>query len=837
MKFKKLVLPVLCLIPVISTAAAPDGPKKETPYDKFIKTTQSSAEGEFVSLYQAKGNKLFMEFSRKNVGRRFLAGSTIKSVSNPTRVDIGYKYEDPLLLQLELEDSVVVLNKPNPAVSVRSGDPRLLEATRTSYRPILFKRIPVKAFSADSSRFVFEITDLVNDLVNTGVVNATKDKSSYSIEAIKSFKDNASVTVKQNAEIKSKQGAISFLFGAVTVESTVSFLELPDERMKPRLLDSRVGVFPTFNTIGGANGTMKELDGDEDGMRDYLFASRWRLEPVDLAAWQRGEVVPVKKPIVWYVDSTFPASWVPSIKKGVLAWNAAFERIGLKDVMQVRDFPTPEEDPEFDPDNLKYSCIRYVVRPVANAMGPSWKDPLTGEILNASVLVYNDVIRLINNWRFVLTAQVDERVRARRMPQDVIDESMVYVISHEIGHTLGLMHNMGASSAYPVEKLRDPGFTAEYGTTPSIMDYARFNYVAQPSDKGVRLTPPDLGVYDKYAIEWLYKPVPGAKDMWEESAIAERLVDAHAGDPMYRYGPQQSATFYDPSARTEDLGDDPIKASEYGIANLKYILPNISAWITDDPDRRHRTQLYNQLVNQYLRYLNNVLNQVGGIYLNEVKDGTEGEPVKAVPKDVQKASLQWVLDQVKTCGEWLNAPELTDRFTLHADISNSVASNIARSIMAGIASDVVISAHVAKDGGYSVAEFYDDLYRQIFASSIHRKALTSEEKMLQREVIGSAMKNIPDNPGTKKLSEGEEDLTVSNTCGYASGLPELGFGESRGYGQLPAGTTFIDESPAYRLQFLTRINDLAKSRQKSAPEADRAHYAYLYKVTAEMLAK
>jgi len=212
MKFKKLVLPVLCLIPVFSAAAAPDVPKKENPYDKFIKTTQSSAEGEFVSLYQAKGNKLFMEFSRKNVGRRFLAGSTIKSVSNPTRVDIGYKYEDPLLLQLELEDSVVVLNKPNPAVSVRSGDPRLLEATRTSYRPILFKRIPVKAFSADSSRFVFEITDLVNDLVNTGVVNATKDKSSYSIEAIKSFKDNASVTVKQNAEIKSKQGAISFLF-------------------------------------------------------------------------------------------------------------------------------------------------------------------------------------------------------------------------------------------------------------------------------------------------------------------------------------------------------------------------------------------------------------------------------------------------------------------------------------------------------------------------------------------------------------------------------------------------------------------------------------------------
>ncbi|MBO6161237.1 MAG: zinc-dependent metalloprotease [Bacteroidales bacterium] len=847
--------------------------KKETSYEKFFKNVTDSTKGAFVSFYKAKGNKVYMEFSRKNVGRRFLAGSTIKSVSSPMRVDIGYKYEDPMMLQIELEDSIVVLNKPNAGVTVTNGDPRLEAAAKTNFTPILYKRIPVKAFTPDSSSFIFDITEMLKDIVNRGVVNPPKDKSAYSVGAMRCFDDNASIDVKQNAEIKIRAGIFTLLAGEVTVQSTASFLLLPEEKMAPRVRDSRIGVFATRNKLGG-NVAMYDLSADEDGMKPFALANRWKLEPTDLAAWQRGEKVTVKKPIVWYVDNTFPAAWVPSIKKGVLAWNAAFEKIGLKDVMQVRDFPTPEEDPEFDPDNLKYSCIRFVASPTANAMGPSWVDPTTGEILNASVLVYNDILRLLNNWRFVLTAQVDERVRARRMPQDVIDESMVYVISHEIGHTLGLMHNMGASAAYPVEKLRDPAFTAQNGTTPSIMDYARFNYVAQPEDKDVRLTPPDLGVYDLYAIEWLYKPVPDAKDMWEEAAVANRLIDAHAGDPLFRYGPQQSSTFYDPSARTEDLGDDPVKAGDYGIANLKYILPNINAWIEGDDDRSHRTQLYDQLVNQYLRYLNNVLNQVGGIYLNDVKDGTPGTPVQAVPKDVQKASLHWVMDQVRDCGNWINAPELTGSFELHTDLSNSIANNIARSLMAGIASDVVLSSHVSADGGYTPAEFYDDVFEEVFASSLKRKALTSEEKTFQRTVVTGLTKTSSSSALSLILSGGlrMDDLSAYPTLDeliltqavdrdmldrfgdrlreieayYGEGavgavltheglLRDDCFGESKGYYQRSVNTSAIDESAAYKLQLLRKINDLVKSRRKGGPAADRAHYDYLYSLTSAAL--
>lgn len=813
-----------------ATAAQKPAPKKkQTPYEKLMKEVADSACGGTFNLYRTSKDKIYMGFPRNMMGRRMLVGSTITATSNPAYLNVGYKYVKPTYFQIDLKDSLVVLSVPG--ANATSSDPGMQTALERSYIPKVLRRIAVQATSKDSSEVIFEVTPLINSVAPKGkdfsLTKAADEKSTW-FSDLKAFNDNASVKVHSNVDFTKTFLMLKGKVGSGSMAYTVSFMLLPENPMPARVQDSRIGVFP----VGPGEGSVKyNLTSAEDGFKGYVLASRWRLELSDTTAWKNGQKVTVRNPIVWYVDNSFPEAWKAPIKEGVLAWNRAFEAIGLKDVMQVRDFPTAEEDPQFDPDNLKYSCIRYVPDATMNAMGPSWVDPVTGEILNASVLVYNDVIKLINNWRFVQTAQVDEKVRAVKMPQDIIDESMVYVISHEIGHTLGLMHNMGASSAYPTDSLRNAAFTAKYGTTPSIMDYARFNYVAQPGDKGVRLVPPTLGVYDEYAIKWLYTPVPGAKDIWEEAEIAGKIIEAKAGDPLYRYGAQQMATSaaygsYDPSARTEDLGDDPIKSSDYGIRNLKYILPRMNEWIgADDEDFTHRGDLYTQLTNQYYRYIGNVMAQVGGIYLNNVKDGSAVKPSVPVARKVQRASLKWVVAQLRS-SSWINEPSVTSNLPLAAPQSNKICAAVAKSLASTVPTNVMLSSAVPGVAGpYTVKEYYDDLYAEVFASSIAGRRLASEEKTLQREVLTASSKDVKSvlSKSFAEETEADEHLGGQDWCGFE----DHSLGEGQSPFQKAVSVQTIDESDGCRIIFLNKVKALCLYRRSSAPSEDRAHYEYL----------
>ena len=812
-----------------SAAPKPAPKKKQTPYEKLMKEVADSAKSRTFNLYRTSKDKIYMGFPRNMMGRRMLVGSTITATSNPSYVNVGHKYVKPTYFQIDLKDSLVVLTVPG--TNATSSEPGMQTALERNYIPKVLRRIAVQATSKDSSEVIFDVTSLINSVApkgsNFSLTKAADEKSTW-FEDLKAFGDNASVKVRSNVDFTKTFLMLKGKVGSGSLAYTVSFLLLPEKQMPARVQDSRVGVFP----VGPGEGSVKyNLTSAEDGFKGYVLASRWRLELSDTTAWKNGQKVTVRNPIVWYVDNSFPEAWKTPIKEGVLAWNNAFEAIGLKDVMQVRDFPTAEEDPEFDPDNLKYSCIRYVPDATMNAMGPSWVDPVTGEILNASVLVYNDVIKLINNWRFVQTSQVDEKVRAVKMPQDIIDESLVYVISHEIGHTLGLMHNMGASSAYPTDSLRSASFTAKCGTTPSIMDYARFNYVAQPQDKGVRLVPPSLGVYDEYAIRWLYTPVPGAKDIWEEAAIAGKIIDEKAGDPLYRYGAQQittSATYgcYDPSARTEDLGDDPIKSSDYGVKNLKYILPRMNEWVgADDSDFTHRKDLYTQLANQYYRYIGNVLAQVGGIYLNNVKDGSSIKPSTPVSRKVQKASLKWVVSQLRS-SSWIDEADVTSNLPLAVPQSNKICAAVAKTLASTVPTNVMLASVVPGDAKpYTVKEYYDDLYAEVFASSIAGRKLTSAEKTLQREVLTASSKDVKSmlSKSFSEESEADEYAAEPMWCGF----DDVSLGEGNAPYQKSVSVQTIDESEGCRIVFLNKVKALASSRRSSAPAEDRPHYEYL----------
>ncbi|WP_303180360.1 zinc-dependent metalloprotease [uncultured Butyricimonas sp.] len=840
--------------------------KKKNKYETLMKSPGIvTAKGDFLTIHKV-GQKIYLEYPLKYVNREILVGGTVSATSEPSLLNVGYKYNDPKLYRVIKKDSAIVFNKPNLAATAGEDKPWVKKAMEKNYIDIPAKSFSIHSYNSDSSAVVIDVTSFIKEdkelapKVSGGMITSSPVSSKFSFEGIKAFEDNASVEVSQPVEayIATLFGKIDF--GQVSTRSVITFLLLPEAKMRPRIQDSRVGVFFTVNSASDRMQLpIRKISQQKDGFDTYILSNRWRLEPKDMEAWKRGELVEPVKPIVWYVDDVFPDEWKGPIKEGILIWNKAFEKIGFKNVMVAKDFP--KDDPNFDPDNLKYTCIRYCPNAVANAMGPSWVDPTTGEIINASVIVYNNIVELINNWRFVQTAQLDPRVRASKMPKDVLDESIVYVISHEIGHTLGLMHNMSASASIPVDSLRSASFTQKYGTTSSIMDYARFNYVAQPGDKGVKLTPPELGVYDYYVIKWLYSPVPEAKDMWEEAEITQKWLDEKAGDPLYRYGRQQLMFRIDPSALEEDLGDDPLKASTYGIKNLKYILSHLNEWIEDDVDYTHRMQLYKAIQSQYTRYLLNVLYQVGGVHLTQVKDGTAGAAVVSVPRAKQKEALAWVIKELRN-SDWINLPELINQTGLAVYPSAKIVAGISKAIVAK-GGHVILSSHVSKEKNpYTIGEFYDDLYAGVFAPTIQGRKLTAADRIIQENIfknMAAISTKYLSNKGIQSLNPSLAEIEAYELCPKGlmevlhshsqnieeefgmnvlapEGLPvQFGQGASPFQGEVEIDA--INNSFGYNQAMLKRVVTLLKGKLASANRDDRVHYEGLISVLEEMKKK
>lgn len=822
-----------------------DTVKKETDYDKLMKEKPQTWKG-FITVHKSK-EKLYFEVPKTILGRDMLLGSIVSEISDNYAATAGTQPFEPLHIKFEQLGQKVNIVKVTKDYITDSDNPAMKENIDRNSAGSVIKSFKVHSYNADSSAVVFEVTDFfVGDEKSMrpfspyGLYEMAGLKCTPIFQSDKSFLGECKA-FDRNVNIKSylsytmslnmRDGRSYVEDEPFTAQMTRSLILLDSIPYAPRRVDSRMAMFPTGKI---------RFNVEKQGSETVYFVNRWRMEPSDTAAYRSGKTVDPVKPIVFYIDPAFPAEWKDAIFQAVEMWQEPFEKIGFSNAILAKEYPT--DDPAFDPDNILYSCIRYNPLGFQNAMGPSWVDPRSGEIINASVYVYHDVVKLVNNWRYIQTAQTDESVRSGKLPKDVLDDAIRYVIGHEVGHCLGLMHNMSASAVIPVDSLRSPSFTRKYGTTTSIMDYARFNYVAQPGDKerGVRLTPPKFGVYDYFSIGWAYTPVFDVDGVDEEYEITSKWLTDAAADPVYRYGKQQFGGTIDPRSQSEDLGDDAMKASAYGISNLKYILANLNDWVEDDPDYQYRKDIYIGIIYQYITYIQHVFANVGGIYLNEKMDGDPVTAYECVPKEKQKEAFEFICDQLSDL-DWLDNQELLRNQQLMGSPKEAVELALVGAV---IASPFKV-AQPAKmgDNAYTPEECMKDVYDFVWGPTAKGRKLNEVQKMLQREYLAVACS------GAGLLYEGAGASPVSLASGHAGVAADMAAGMSGSFGvpHSPVRSSCHDAAGKFGVRMPEFLADYARMNRNvcfhevmgynpphymfvSQPVLNQDCYAYILKV-------
>lgn len=787
---------------------------EKTTYEKITGSTDTTQKRLRVFRHR---DDYYYDIPRSLMGRDFLIVNRVLSVPpelNESGINRGTNYENTLVrFELDPTKKNVYVREVKPLPHYPERD-NIGQSVVQNYVSPLIAKLKVETMSSDSAHILVKVTNLYdgsstvfNNLYQAVGIGGSPSPSLSTIIRSKSFEDN--VTIVSDLTTSVREGAST---AHLTVRVASSLIVLPQEPMQVRYLSERVGYFSV---------PQKFFADRQTSVETKEIITRWRLEPKDKEAYLRGELVEPLKPIVFYIDKSTPEQWRPYIKKGIEDWQKAFEAAGFKHAIVGLEIPD-----SLDRDDLRYSGINYVASEQKNAMGPSVYDPRSGEIIQADIMWWHNVLSMLRTWIILQTGATQAKADVWTLPTELLGEAMRFVATHEVGHSLGLRHNMIASHAYTIAQLRDPVFTSQNGTSPSIMDYARFNYVAQPED-GVTQFAPQIGPYDIFAIQYGYRwygDGKGQSNGYQDEL--QKLLDAHNGE-MYLYSEaQDSRSATDPRAQTEDLSNDPVEASTLGIANLKRILPKL-AEITYDPAEGYgytQTGLfYQEFLAQWNTYLYHPLALIGGIYINPT-DRRSPTPAHAfVSAQKQREALRFILKEAVTDVEWLFETTLLKytyplRNTPNGRVE-SAPSLIIKNAQSYVFWDLLdnrrlirMSENVAQNGkdAFSPYEMTDMLYRTVFEKSIEGKKLSMKDRFVEKGLVDALLQAA----SSEKASKSGKGLAQERNASAV--IRELNF-----YGSL---ADRISDAISIKRELLERIQKLVNKRKNTSDPTLRGHY-------------
>jgi hypothetical protein len=733
-----------------------------------------------ITTYLNEENKLFFELSQEIIEKDLLVVTRFAQLpaNYSAYLNAGSKTAQQVIRFEKKGKKILIKQISYNNIASAEKDPIAISVKENNFAPIL-AAFEIK--NKEKNRFLIDVTSHFMadspgfNIIRKGDKDRYKiggvDKKRSSIDSANSFPKNTEIrhtlTFKVNKPPRANRS------NTFSFQINHSFIVLPKDPMPIRYEDQRVGWF-----------SLSKIDYSSDALKsdEYSIVRRWRLEPKDKDAYMKGELVEPIKPIVYYLDPATPLKWRKYFKQGIEDWNTAFEKAGFKNAILAKQPPSKEEDPDFSPEDVRYSTVRYVASTTRNATGPSVSDPRTGEILESDIIWYHNHLRSYRNRYLLETGAANPKARTLNTPEEEIGEMMRRVISHEIGHALGLPHNMKASSAYPVDSLRSGNFTQKYGIATTIMDYARYNYIAQPGDENIRFVR-QLGPYDDYAIEWGYRYY--GRSSKEEQSLLKAMVDAKSLNPTYMFGGRGN----DPNAQTENIGDDPTKASSYGLNNLKIVAKNLMDWTLSPNDNYDDlAELYGEMVGVYRRYIYHVHSMIGGVYqTRHTSNQKEAVTYQNVERNKQVAALDFLKIHLWETQNWLMDKQIISEIKGEGGLIN--LQNLQRSALNRLLSvrrlNRMLSANASLVGqGMDAAELFNHLYTDLI---IAPRELDLSQKNLQLHFA------------TQLKALLEEDKLNPSVKAEIKGM-------------------------------LNKLEKLAKKKSKTANESDKNHFNYLKEI-------